>query len=107
MQFLGERLAGLVTPAGNDNRRALSGKGEGGGAPDAGQTSDLMNSASEPKECSSLASALPASSRRPATTTVAPFLAKAKAAARPMPVRPPVINTTGVLMIRLLDRCTF
>ena len=39
MQFLGERLAGLVTPAGNDNRRALSGEGEGGGAPDAGQTS--------------------------------------------------------------------
>ena len=38
-QFLDERLAGLVTPAGNDNRRALFGEGEGGGASDAGQTS--------------------------------------------------------------------
>jgi hypothetical protein len=57
-------------------------------------TSALMNSASEPKERSSLTSALPASSRRPATTTLAPFLAKATAAARPMPVSPPVIKTT-------------
>ena len=60
------------------------------------RTSALMNSASEPKARSSLTSALPASSRRPATTTFAPFLAKATAAARPMPVSPPVINTTGL-----------
>src|SRR6476646_5706556 len=62
------------------------------------RTSALMNSASEPKERSSLTSAFPASSRRPATTTFAPFLAKATAAARPMPVSPPVINTTGLLI---------
>src|ERR1700693_4669817 len=62
------------------------------------RTSALMNSASEPKERSSLTSALPASSRRPATTTFAPFLAKATAAARPMPVSPPVIKTTGLLI---------
>src|SRR3977135_1917456 len=62
------------------------------------RTSAVMNSASEPKERSSSASALPASSRRPATTTFAPFLAKATAAARPMPVKAPVINTTGLLM---------
>src|ERR1700694_4850290 len=58
-----------------------------------------MNSASEPRDRSSLTSAFPASSRRPATTTFAPFLAKATAAARPMPVKPPVINTTGLLMV--------
>src|SRR3977135_3918682 len=57
-----------------------------------------MNSASEPRERSSLTSALPASSRRPAMTTFAPFLAKATAAARPMPVKAPVINTTGLLI---------
>jgi hypothetical protein len=34
----------------------------------------------------------------PATTTFAPFLAKATAAARPMPVKAPVINTTGLLV---------
>src|SRR5712672_2127891 len=62
------------------------------------RTSALMNSASEPNERSSLTSALPASSRRPATTTFAPFLAKATAAARPMPVKAPVINTTGLLI---------
>jgi hypothetical protein len=39
---------------------------------------------------------LPASSRRLATTTFAPFLATA--AARPMPVKAPVINTTGLLI---------
>src|SRR6202140_5302836 len=60
------------------------------------RTSVLMNSASEPRERSSLTSALPASSRRPATTTFAPFFAKATAAARPMPVKAPVINTTGL-----------
>src|SRR3984893_15117743 len=63
------------------------------------RTSALINSASEPKARSSLTSALPASSRRPATTTFAPFFAKATAAARPMPVRPPVIKTTGLLLI--------
>src|SRR3984957_4165336 len=62
------------------------------------RTSVLINSASEPRERSSLTSALPASSRRPATTTFAPFLAKATAAARPMPVKAPVINTTGLLI---------
>src|SRR6202048_801562 len=62
------------------------------------RTSVLMNSASEPRERSSLTSSLPASSRRPATTTFAPFLAKATAAARPMPVKAPVINTTGLLI---------
>src|ERR1700734_3250952 len=61
-----------------------------------------MNSASEPRERSSLTSALPASSRRPATTTFAPFLAKATAAARPIPVRAPVIRTTGLSMVLLL-----
>src|SRR5580692_9930818 len=59
-----------------------------------------MNSASEPKERSSLTIWLPISSRRPATTTLAPFLAKATAAARPMPVSAPVINTTGLLIFR-------
>jgi hypothetical protein len=59
---------------------------------------NLAFGASEPKERSSLTSALPASSRRPATTTFAPFLAKATAAARPMPVKAPVINTTGLLI---------
>src|SRR4030081_1089080 len=62
------------------------------------RTSALMNSASEPNERNSLTRALPASSRRPATTTLAPFLAKATAAARPMPVKAPVINTTGLLI---------
>src|SRR5258707_3181193 len=57
-----------------------------------------MNSASEPKARSSLASNLPASSRRPETTAFAIFLAKAMAAARPMPVSPPVIKTTCVLI---------
>src|SRR5437588_2419891 len=68
------------------------------------RTSALMNSASEPKERSSLTSALPGSSRRPATTTFAPFLAKAMAAARPMPLKAPVIKTTGLLILRSLLR---
>src|SRR5271156_6667001 len=63
------------------------------------RTSVLMNSASDPRERSSETSALPTSSRRPATTTFAPFLANATAAARPMPVSPPVIKTTGVSMV--------
>ena len=33
-----ERLAGLITPTGNDHFRALLGEGDGGGAPDAGQS---------------------------------------------------------------------
>src|SRR5882757_786601 len=71
------------------------------------RTSVLMNSASEPRERSSLTSALPASSRRPAMTTFAPFLAKAMAAARPMPVKAPVINTTGLLIFRFLTVSRF
>jgi hypothetical protein len=50
----------------------------------------------ELKERRSSASALPASSRRPATTTFAPFLANATAVARPMPVSAPVIRITGL-----------
>ncbi len=61
-----------------------------------------MNSASEPSARNSLMRALPASSRRPDTTTLAPFLANAMAAARPMPVKAPVINTTGLLIFRFL-----
>src|ERR1700756_2743306 len=37
-QLLDERLAGLVTPTGNDHLRALLGEGDGGGAPDAGES---------------------------------------------------------------------
>src|ERR1700733_9123078 len=69
------------------------------------RTSALTNSASEPSVRNSLTRALPASSRRPDTTTFAPFLAKAMAAARPMPVKAPVINTTGLFMFRFLDLC--
>ena len=36
-QLLDERLAGLITPTGNDHLRALLGEGDGGGATDAGQ----------------------------------------------------------------------
>src|ERR1700738_1769986 len=36
-QLLNERLAGLITPTGNDHLRALLGEGDGGGATDAGQ----------------------------------------------------------------------
>jgi len=42
--------------------------------------------------------ALPSTSLRPETTTRAPSRAKAKAVARPMPVKAPVIRTTGTLM---------
>src|SRR5713101_4571793 len=48
--------------------------------------------------------ALASSSERPSgpigTVTLAPLLAKATAAARPMAVSPPVIKTTGVLMVQ-------
>src|SRR6202051_569698 len=37
-QLLDERLAGLITPAGNDHLRALLGEGDGGGATDASQS---------------------------------------------------------------------
>src|SRR6202051_5013141 len=37
-QFLNERVAGLITPSGNDDLRALLGEGDGGGAPDAGES---------------------------------------------------------------------
>src|SRR5882724_8999264 len=36
-QLLDERLAGLITPAGNDHLRALLGEGDGSGATNAGQ----------------------------------------------------------------------
>jgi hypothetical protein len=36
-QLLNERLAGLITPTGNDHLRALLGEGDGSGATDAGQ----------------------------------------------------------------------
>src|SRR5258708_6913162 len=54
--------------------------------------------ASAPSSRSSATSAWPRSSRRPATTTCAPSCAKMNATARPMPVRAPVINTTGELI---------
>src|ERR1700722_8753365 len=48
--------------------------------------------------------ALASSSERPSgpigTVTLAPLLAKAMAAARPMPERPPVIKATGLLMVQ-------
>jgi hypothetical protein len=34
-QFLGESLADLITPTGNDDLRAFFGEGDGGSAPDA------------------------------------------------------------------------
>src|ERR1700682_543009 len=43
-QLLNERLAGLVTPTGNDHLRALLGEGDGGGGADAGEaTGDQDN----------------------------------------------------------------
>src|ERR1700748_2126482 len=59
------------------------------------RTSAWMNSAVAPSSLSSSASAWPASLCRPETTTVAPACAKVTAVARPMPVRAPVIMTTG------------
>src|ERR1700736_2591203 len=63
------------------------------------RTSLRMNAASAPRLRSSASSALPSASRRPDATTCAPFLAKAAAVARPMPLNAPVINTTGVLIL--------
>src|ERR1700756_5402315 len=50
-----------------------------------------------------MANACPASSCRPETTSRLPSFAKARAAARPMPVNAPVINTTGVLIVSAQD----
>jgi hypothetical protein len=61
-----------------------------------------MNSASPPSPRNSAAKAWPASSWRPETTTRLPSRAKAKAAARPIPVSAPVIKTTAVLIVPLL-----
>src|SRR6267143_2151972 len=63
-----------------------------------------MNAASAPRPRSSASRALPSVSRRPETTRRAPSLAKAMAVARPMPVRAPVIKTTGFFMALLLER---
>src|SRR6266566_1901305 len=62
------------------------------------RTSARMKTASAPRLRSSASSAFPSASRRPDATTDAPFLAKAAAVARPMPLNAPVINTTGVLI---------
>src|ERR1700732_691878 len=42
-QLLNERLAGRITPTGNDHLRALLGEGNGSGAPDAGQSTGDQN----------------------------------------------------------------
>src|SRR5258708_24573863 len=63
------------------------------------RTSGGMNAASVPRLRSSASSALPSASRRPDATTCAPSLAKASAVARPIPVKAPVINTTGLLIL--------
>src|SRR5258705_5721478 len=47
---------------------------------------------------------MPSVSRRPETTRRAPSRAKAMAVARPMPVRAPVIKTTGLSMASLLEQ---
>src|SRR3954469_6035464 len=65
------------------------------------RTSARINSASPPTPRSSDASAAPSSSRRPEMTMRAPSCAKARAVARPMPVRAPVIRTTGVFIMVL------
>src|ERR1700730_13813442 len=63
------------------------------------RTSARMKAASAPRLRSSASSALPSASRRPDATTDAPFLAKAAAVARPMPVNAPVTNTMGLLIL--------
>src|SRR5262245_41686493 len=62
-----------------------------------------MNSASEPSARSSRTRVSPASSWRPETTIRLPCCAKANAAAHPIPVSAPVINTTGVLIVLAQD----
>src|SRR6267142_2325721 len=66
------------------------------------RTSAWTKSASAPKRRNSASRALPSASRRPETTRRAPSLAKARAVARPMPVRAPVIRTTRLPMVLLL-----
>src|SRR5918996_4533248 len=61
------------------------------------------NSTSVPRARSSVASSWPACSWRPATTMRWPSRAKARAAARPIPVSAPVIKTTGVPITVLLS----
>jgi hypothetical protein len=56
------------------------------------------HSASSPSACNTVASVCPAFLWRPEITTRLPFFAKANAAARPMPVKAPVIKTTRVLI---------
>src|ERR1700730_365601 len=63
------------------------------------RTSACTNAACAPRLRSSASSALPSASRRPDATTCAPSLAKASAVARPIPVKAPVINTTGLLIL--------
>src|SRR5260221_13807270 len=63
-----------------------------------------MNSASALSARNSLANAWPASSWRPETTMRLPSRANARAAARPKPVRAPVIKTTGYSIIYSLAR---
>src|ERR1700685_939777 len=68
------------------------------------RTSVRQYSASAPKARSSSANFWPTSSCRPATTARAPLRAKAIAAARPMPVRAPVIKTTGVFIVNSFEK---
>jgi len=42
-KLLDERLAGLITPTGNDDLCTLPGEGDGGGATDAGEGSGDQN----------------------------------------------------------------
>src|SRR5271155_2460139 len=63
-----------------------------------GRTSARQYSASTPSSRSSATNFWPTSSRRPETAIRAPSRAKAIAVARPMPVKAPVIKTTGVFM---------
>src|SRR5713101_7433694 len=70
------------------------------------RTSAWMKAASAPKPRSSASRVLPSASRRPETTRRAPFFAKARAVARPIPVRAPVIKTTGLFISLLLFQAT-
>src|SRR6266851_5038905 len=56
------------------------------------ETSDFTNRPSPPAARTRLMVSLPSASRRPETTTFAPFFAKRMAVSRPMPVVPPVIS---------------
>src|SRR4029077_4719317 len=64
-----------------------------------------MTRACAPSPRSSTSKALPSASWRPDVTTLAPSLAKASAVARPMPVKAPVIRTTGLLLIFRSSQC--